>query len=175
MLARFAAASVALCIWDVTSDIGLPAFLVLACDEDGVAGVEPELGSACHASSDVALSRALAEAAQSRVTRISGARDDFAPESFNIAERAARDHSARRLLSTAPVARYRHQSRAETPEADLEAALAALSRCGISQVACIDLSKPDIGIPVVRIVIPHLEGPWPSGGQPLGARARAAA
>jgi len=175
MLARFAAASVALFIWDVTTDIGLPTFLVLACDEDGVAGVEPEFGSACHASADVALSRALAEAAQSRVTRISGARDDYAPESFDLAARTARDHAARRLMRIVPPGRFRGQSRAATPEAELDAALAAVSRCGIPQVACIDLSREDVGIPVVRIVIPDLEGPWSPGGQPLGTRARAAA
>ena len=158
MLGKLAAATVAVRIWDVTTDIGLPAFLVLTCDEDGVAGVEAEAGSACHASADVALSRALAEAAQSRVTRISGARDDYVPESFGIAARAARDDAARRMLRTRPASRFRWRDRAATPEADLAAALAGLSRCHISQVACIDLSRAEIGIPVVRIVIPGLEG-----------------
>ena len=174
MLAKLAAASVAVCLWDVTTDIGLPAFLVLTCDEDGVAGVEPEFGSACHANADVALSRALAEAAQSRVTRISGARDDYAPESFEIPACAARHHAGRRLLQTVPVRRFRGREQAETSEGELEAALAGLSRCGMPQVACIDLSREDIGIPVVRIVIPGLEGPWQGDGQPLGVRARAA-
>jgi YcaO-like protein with predicted kinase domain len=182
MLGKLAAASVAVRIWDVTTDIGLPAFVVLTCDADGVAGVEPESGSACHASADVALSRALAEAAQSRVTRISGARDDYAPESFSIAARAARDDAARRLLRTRPASRFHRRDRAATPEADLADALSALSRCRISQVACIDLSRAEIGIPVVRIIIPGLEGPGlegpglgrpsPADGQPPGARVR---
>ncbi len=159
MLGKLAAASVAVRIWDVTTDIGLPAFLVLTCDEDGVAGVEPESGSACHASADVALSRALAEAAQSRVTRISGARDDYAPESFGFVARGARDDAARRWLRTRPAARFHRRDRAATAEADLAAALAGLSRCRISQLACIDLSRAEIGIPVMRIVIPGLEGP----------------
>jgi ribosomal protein S12 methylthiotransferase accessory factor len=175
MLAKLAAASVDLCIWDVTTDIGLPSFLVLTCDKDGVAGVEPEVGSACHASADVALSHALAEAAQSRVTRISGARDDYLPESFDVAARFARDQAARRLLRTPPARPFCARNRAATPEADLEAALAALLRCGMPQVACIDLSRADIGIPVVRIIVRGLEGPWPTDGQPLGIRARDAA
>ncbi len=175
MLAKLAAAAVALRIWDVTTDIGLPAFLALTCDEDGVAGAEPEFGSACHASADVALSRALAEAAQSRVTRISGARDDYAPESFDIVARAARDRAAQSLLRTLPTGLFRNRNCAATPEGDLDTALAALSRCGISQVACIDLTQETIGIPVMRIVVPGLEGPWETEGQPLGARGRAAA
>ena len=175
MLAKLAAASVAVCLWDVTTDIGLPAFLALTCDRDGVAGVEPEFGSGCHASADAALSRALAEAAQSRVTRISGARDDYEPESFAIAARAARDLAARRLLRTAPAGPFRSRHCAPTPEADLDAALAALARHGMPAVACIDLTRDEIGIPVMRIVIPGLEGPWETDGQPLGLRARAAA
>ena len=175
MLAKFAEASVAVRLWDVTTDIGLPVFLALACDEDGTAGVEPEFGSACHASADVALSRALAEAAQSRVTRISGARDDYSPESFHVAARATRDHAARYLLRTVPAARFRRQDRAEAPAADLDAALEALSRRGLTQVLCINLIRPEVGIPIVRIVIPGLEGPWLSKGHPLGVRARAGA
>jgi YcaO-like protein with predicted kinase domain len=175
MLARLAAASIDVRIWDVTTDIPLPAFLVLICDADGVAGVEPEFGSGCHASADVSLSRALAEAAQVRVTRISAARDDFSPESFDFAGRAARDDAARQLLQTVPAARFRPRNRAATPEADFDAALTALSHCGISQVACIDLSRAEIGIPVMRIIIPDLEGPWQNEAHPLGARAQAAA
>jgi YcaO-like protein with predicted kinase domain len=173
MLTKFAAASVSVRLWDVTTDIGLPVFLALACDEDGTAGVEPEFGSACHASADLALSRALAEAAQSRVTRISGARDDYSPESFHVTARSTRDHAARCLLRTVPAARFRWRHRAETSEADLDAALDALSRCGMPQVACINLVRQDVGIPVVRIVVPGLEGPWLNKAQPLGVRARA--
>ena len=175
MLAQLAAASVTLCVWDVTTDIGLPAFLVLACDEDGVAGVEPEFGSACHADADLALSSALAEAAQSRVTRISGARDDYMPESFDSAARLARDQAARRLLRSAPIGRFRPSSRAATPEAELQAVLEALSQSGFAQVACIDLTCQDIGIPVVRIIIPDLEGPCPPSGEPCSAHARGTA
>jgi YcaO-like protein with predicted kinase domain len=175
MLAQIAAASVALRVWDVTTEIGLPAFLALACDEDGVAGVEPEFGSACHASADLALAGALAEAAQARVTRISGARDDYLPESFGVAARAARDQAARHLRRTAPAGPFRRRSQAASPEAELDAALTALSRCGMPQVACIDLSRDDIGIPVVRVVVPGLEGPWSGDEELLGPRARAAA
>jgi YcaO-like protein with predicted kinase domain len=175
MLAKLAAAAVAVRIWDVTTDVGLPTFLVLTCDEDGVAGVEPEFGHACHASADLALSHALLEAAQSRVTRISGARDDYSPASFNTTARSVRDRAAGRLLRTTPVTAFRTRHGAETPEADLDAALAALCRCSMAQVACVDLSRTDISLPVMRVIIPGMEGPWPIDGQPLGARARAAA
>ena len=95
LLQAFRRAGVAVRVWDVTSDIRLPSFLCLAASDDGV---EPELGSGCHADADVALSRALTEAAQARLTRISGARDDFAAASYRPAARAGRDEAARRWL-----------------------------------------------------------------------------
>jgi ribosomal protein S12 methylthiotransferase accessory factor len=175
LFARLAAAQVAVRIWDVTTDIGLPVFLVLVSDDDGVAGVEPEFGAGCHASADAALARALAEAAQARVTRISGARDDFTLESFAPAARAERRAVAQGLRRSAPARVFRSRSRAATPEADLDDALAGLRRAGIPQITCVDLSRPEIGIPVVRIIAPDLEGLWEGGGHPLSARARAAA
>ena len=44
------------------------------------------------------------------------------------------------------------------------------------QAAWVDLSQPEIGIPVVRVIVPGLEGPWtPENGEYApGPRARAA-
>ena len=169
LLERFAAAGVLVRIWDITGETGLPAFLALACDADGVAGVEPELGGGCHASADVALSRALAEAAQARVTRISGARDDFSPDTFEAASRAARHEAALRLLRDGAMHRFRARAGAATPEADLEAALAALARAGFGEVVSVDLTRPEVGVPVTRTIIPGLAGPWMEGDEARAA------
>ena len=91
-------------VWDVTSDIALPCFVALAVAPGGVDGVEPELGSGCHADRDVALARALSEAAQARLTRISGARDDFAPESFGDDAKAERQEMAAAVAARAGAA-----------------------------------------------------------------------
>ncbi len=159
LLTRLAAAGASLRMWDITAETGLPAFQALAWDAEGVAGIEPEFGAGCHANADVALARALAEAAQARLTRISGARDDFAPASFAPAARAERQASAEWLSRSRPTRTFRPVHGAATPEADLDNALAALARAGCAQVACVDLSRPDIGIPVARIIVPGLRGP----------------
>jgi YcaO-like protein with predicted kinase domain len=179
LLTRYRAAEVAVGVWDVTSDILLPCFVALAVTPGGVDGVEPELGSGCHADRDVALSRALSEAAQARLTRISGARDDFAPETFGDHAKAERLEmaaawlraSARRSFQDAPGcagATLRH---------DLDAALARLVAAGLRQAAYVDLTRAEFGIPVARVIVPGLEGPWtPAGGDYTpGTRARAAA
>jgi YcaO-like protein with predicted kinase domain len=173
LLHAFRRAGVAVRVWDVTSDIRLPSFLCLAASDDGV---EPELGSGCHADADVALSRALTEAAQARLTRISGARDDFAAASYRPVARAGRDAAARRWLG-APASRVFRAApdcAGATLRHDLDEALRRLRAVGIRQVAWVDLTQPAFGIPVARVIIPGLEGPWtpPEGEYTPGPRAR---
>ena len=44
-------------------------------------------------------------------------------------------------------------------DADLAWELEALRSAGIGQVIVVDLSREEFGIPVVRVVVPGLEGP----------------
>lgn len=179
LLACFAAAGIALAIWDITSDLGIPAFRVLALPGREEPGVEAELGLGCHPDPGVALSRALTEAAQSRVTRISGARDDFAPESYAAPARAARRAAALRALSEAVPPRRRFEAvrgcAAPTIHGDLALLLSRIGAAGLGPAAWVDMTREEIGIPVVRAVVAGLEGtPGPAGGgYAPGARARA--
>lgn len=180
LLALFERAGVRVRIWDVTSDIRLPVFVCLAMAPDPTEGVEPELGSGCHADRDIALARALAEAAQARLTRISGARDDFPVESYDSPVRIARREAARRWLSQSSARRDFRTAptwAGPTLRHDLDIALSCLSDAGLRQAAWVDLTRPEFGIPVGRIVVPGLEGPWtPEFGDYLpGRRARAVA
>jgi ribosomal protein S12 methylthiotransferase accessory factor len=154
-LSRLTAAGANVRLWDITAEPGIPVFMALAWDADGISGIEPESGAGCHASADVALARALAEAAQARLTRISGARDDFAPASYAPAVRAERQAAAEFLARAKPTRPFRPVAAATTPEADLENALARLP----GPVARVDLTRRDIGIPVARIVAPNLRAP----------------
>jgi ribosomal protein S12 methylthiotransferase accessory factor len=60
----------------------------------------------------------------------------------------------------------------DTVDADLAAVLARLRRIGIPTVVAVDLTKPEIGIPVIKIVIPGLEYFSPFIGYEPGRRAR---
>ncbi len=183
LLPRFAAAGVDVGVWDVTSDIGLPAFACLAVSAQGgdwgTDGVAPELGFGCHADRDVALSRALAEAAQARLTVISGARDDIGAGGYRDSGLLLQHRAARTWLQ--PPGRRNFRSiptvAGETLADDLDAALACLARAGLGRVICFDLTQPAIGIPVVRVIVPGLEGPWapPGGEYHPGVRAQALA
>jgi YcaO-like protein with predicted kinase domain len=178
LLARFAAASVAVCLWDVTSDISVPTFLALVTNHNDQEGVEPELGSGCHPDPDVALARALVECAQARLTRISGARDDFPPESYDRRARLHRHEIAARWLRMQPAGDFRRRRGCASPtvQGDLEAVLLCLGQAGFEQVIFVDLGRPDIGLAISRVIVPGLEGPWePDSPHVPGPRARAAA
>ncbi|MEO1370369.1 MAG: YcaO-like family protein, partial [Acidobacteriota bacterium] len=74
LIDRIRGAGMKMAAFDLTFDLGLPVVLV-----DVVARDLPHIwrGAGCHLSPSVAFSRALTEAAQARLTYISGARDDI--------------------------------------------------------------------------------------------------
>ena len=61
----------------------------------------------------------------------------------------------------------------ESFEEDIAWQLERLRGVGIAQVAAVDLTKPEFGVPVVRVVIPGLEGLDHSPKFVPGTRARA--
>ncbi len=162
LLDRFARSGVEIGLWEVTSDAGVAAFCCVAVDRDG-GGTEPELGAGCHPAREIALLRALSEAAQSRTTRIAGSRDDFAPDSYGQTARSARQAAARDWLATAPRRDYgaAPDFAGASIEADIQGLLERLRDLGLRQVLRLDLTKPEIGIPVARMVVPGLEGAFP--------------
>lgn len=171
MLQRCRAADLEVVIWDVTSDLAMSAFLVLLTDP--LDRIQAELGAACRPDPDSALAAALAEAAQARATTISGARDDMTPESFEPSALRARAQQAAVWRGVAP--RRRFDTVAACDGADpVVAVLGRLAMAGMEQAACVTLTRPDIGLPVVRVVVPGLEGPWtePGGEYFAGARAK---
>jgi ribosomal protein S12 methylthiotransferase accessory factor len=180
LLDRFAAAGIALRAFDVTSDIQVASVLCLAGPAGDDDEIQPELGSGCHPDPIVALSRAASEAAQVRLTRIAGARDDLLPESYEALPRGNRARAARAWLRAARPdgggrdCRSLPSCATPTLRGDLAAMLGCLAAIGLDEAIWVDLTHPGIGIPVVRVVVPGLEGPaTPTGGGYVpGARAR---
>ena len=163
LLDRFAQAGVMVAVWEVTSDIGLPVFLCRILQEDsGLSNtVRPAAGMGCHLVREVALLRALTEAAQSRLTFIAGARDDMPrqgyeefldPKTYEIWRNAMAPTASGRNFSDAPS--YHGRSFDE----DLRLQIDRLRSVGIDEIVSVDLTKPEFKIPVVRVVIPGLEG-----------------
>jgi YcaO-like protein with predicted kinase domain len=162
LLAKYDAAEIAVRVWNVTTDIGIAAFL---CEIRDLSAGDPQRlrrfhGSGCHADRAIALSRALTEAAQTRLTYIAGIRDDLSPAEYQEAPGAEIGDALLDALAreTAPVRFGAVPSfAADDLTEDLRWALGRLAEVGLERVVAVDLTRPEFAIPVVRLVIPDLE------------------
>ncbi len=178
LIARFGRAGVEVGVWDVTSDVGLPTFLcrIVQSTGDHVATIRPATGCGTHLMKEVALSRALTEAAQSRLTHIAGARDDMPRSAY----RQSLDTEIQRswldtIRHGRPVRGFNSLPSwgGRSLRADLDEILGRLAKVGLDEVIVVDLSRAELGIPVVRVIVPGLEGVDSSPDYLLGARGRA--
>jgi YcaO-like protein with predicted kinase domain len=177
LLDRLAAAGIDVMAWDATSDVGVASFYCLLVGRQ-TRFADPEFGSGCHPSRAIALSRALTEAAQARTTYIAGSRDDFLPALYSGAARERRLRDCRGLLaSSAPARAFQDVPAFEADDiaADVDWMLRQLASAGMAQALVVDLTIAKYGLPVVRVVVPGLEGPdkGPHSDYVPGARARA--
>lgn len=156
LLARLRAATLDVALWDATSDIAVPVVVCLVRDpRDGVV----DMGSGCHADREVALLRAVTEAAQARLTRIAGAREDLGADAYP--DDPGVDRGSARWF---PAAGERSFAALPSPataslRGDVAATLAALHRVGLTQAVHVDLTQARFGVPVARVIVPGLEGP----------------
>lgn len=122
------------------------------------------VGWGTHAAPHIAAARALTEAAQSRASFIHGAREDFQEKPvLQLPSGPPLSSPAYRFFAgLEPDTDWRDL--VDTPclpaDTDLERALdaltAALARAGHTMQACVELTRPEIGIPVVKLLVPGL-------------------
>lgn len=178
LLTRYERAGVGVRIWNVTSDTGIATFVCHIREEsdDPRLGIRRFHGAGCHPDRGIALTRALTEAAQTRLAYINGARDDLPfehyaePANVDLAEalldalQAAREPCAHRDLP--------HFAAADVG-GDVRWELDRLQEIGIERVIAVDLTRPELGIPVVRMVVPGLESDCRNPEYLPGKRAQA--
>lgn len=180
LLAKYDEAGIAVRLWNVTTVIGIAVFI---CDIRDASDGDPRQlrrfhGAGCHPDRAIALSRALTEAAQTRLTYIAGIRDDLLPAEYeeppaadivdallDALRRESEPHSFHAVPSFA----------ADDLGEDLRWQLDRLRAAGIERVVAVDLTRPDFEIPVVRLVIPGLDGDIRHPHYTPGPRARRAA
>ena len=175
LLAKFADADIDVVIWDVTSDIAVASFQCLVAGRNEVTGA-PEFGAGSHLCRGVALARALTEAAQARTTYIAGSRDDITAAHYAADTRRQRHESARAIVEEhRPRRSFELTPTLDTDsfEADLDRIRSTLASVGLDEVIAVDLTKPGLRIPVVRVVVPGLEAALegPDADYVPGARA----
>jgi len=158
-----AASGFEIAAWDITSEVGVPAFHCVIVDRSQGTRHHGS-GSGCHPSPGTALVRALTESVQVRLTYVSGARDDIDKIDYatghqkealhRLNAEIARGKSAARRSFHAQGGFHGHDIRD-----DLDWVVERLAAAGLNEVFYVDLSRPDIGIPVVKVVVPGLLGP----------------
>jgi ribosomal protein S12 methylthiotransferase accessory factor len=163
LLVRLDDAEVDVAVWETTSDIGIPSFIATIADRRarGITPLPPTAGSGCHPRREIAVLRAITEAAQGRLTRIAAVREDlddklYSPEAADTANRTfaseVRASQPARSFGAAPT------FDAETFAEDVAWEIERLLRVGLDTVLVVNLTQAAIGVPVVRAVIPGLEG-----------------
>jgi ribosomal protein S12 methylthiotransferase accessory factor len=176
LLQRIAAAGLDCAIFDTSTDVGVAAFRCVIAERPGRLD-HIGVGDGCHPHRGIALLRAVTEAVQTRMTYISGARDDIEPDEFGERAIAQKCGFARALIERAePVRDFRRCPHHFTDDFadDLAHLLARLREVACNQVVALDLTRPEIGVPVVRVVVPGLEAPHDDDGYVPGPRALAA-
>lgn len=172
-LDRFDRAGLSVGMWDITTDVGIPAFTCQIADRHRrPSHIYDAEGMGCHPAPKVALLRALTEAAQGRLASISGSRDE--PARWDPEPQPEPPRGPDADLASGAVRDFRAIPAFESDsfDADVRWELDQLRAAGISEVIVVDLTREEFGIPVVRVIIPGLEGPTTTVRScRLGARA----
>jgi ribosomal protein S12 methylthiotransferase accessory factor len=156
-------------LWNPT-DLGVPTFTAYIWSLNS--GIGTYRGYGCHLDPEIAMIRAITEAAQSRAIFIAAARDDMLRGAFEILKRAD-DVGARSITRRSTLVRLHHIENRATPSfhGDVDVLLGDLQRCGFSAVLARELDATAFEVSVCRVIVPGLETyrfPW----SPTSERAR---
>jgi thioglycine synthase len=160
MQEKFAKAQVEVKVRDITSDIGIPTMAAVADDTLLKDPMLLTIGIGTHTSARIAVMRALTEVAQSRLTQIHGAREDTTLAEMR--KKMGYDRAKRingywfRDNGTVDYSSVK-SSDTDDFKKDIENVIAALEKLGMDRVIIVDLTREEIGVPVVRVIVPGLE------------------
>ncbi|HED34535.1 MAG TPA: hypothetical protein ENJ08_10010 [Gammaproteobacteria bacterium] len=175
---KYQQADISVGVWDTTTDTGICSFYCTIIDRvaQPMRPLYPASGAGCHPCKEVALLRALTEAAQTRLTLMSGSRDDTGLDDYEGAQDQVLQSKVRQWLN--PENHSRHFSEvvdfsSKSFTEDIRWMLRQLKSRGLEDVVVVNLSKPEFDLSVVRVLIPGLEGIADVPGYRPGERARA--
>jgi ribosomal protein S12 methylthiotransferase accessory factor YcaO len=162
LVKRFVDAGIPLLIKNITSkDIGIPTFVA-----SSIEWISPDYGYfakgfGTHPDARVALVRAITEVSQTRAVNIQGARDDLKKIEYK-----QNDEIYKRKWQFIPATKDRNKTirfseiRTSINKDildDIKIILNGLRNAGLKRAIIIDLTKPNLRIPVVRAIVPGLE------------------
>ena len=172
LVEHFDKAGIPLMIKDITSDFGVPTF-----NASSIEWVTHDYGylaegHGTHPDARIALLRAITEVSQTRAANIQGARDDL--RKIRYGENNTDDKRAWQFMPSAKsvkfsqVKTYFHEDILD----DIRFILGRLKAVGLGRAIIVDLTNPELSVPVVRAIVPGLET-FKITKSVMGMRARA--
>ncbi|WP_407392686.1 YcaO-related McrA-glycine thioamidation protein [Methanobrevibacter sp.] len=158
---KFESEGIKIKLMDFTADIKIPTIAASADDTITKDAGLLTLGMGTHLDPEVAVLRALTEVAQSRATQINGAREDTVRADF------AREAGYRRMKKINKIYFQEEENQINlsdienksTPSVteDIEIVKEELISNDIKQILYTDLTRPELDVSVVRVIIPEME------------------
>jgi ribosomal protein S12 methylthiotransferase accessory factor len=163
---RFTNAGINLLVKNITQkDIGIPTFVASSIEWITSDYGYFAIGYGTHLDSRIALVRAITELSQTRALNIQGARDDLKKIQYR-----QNDEIYKRkwqFMPATPLTRKKDEKVVMFSEIstyinhdildDIKFVLSRLKKAGLKRAIIVDLTQSDIGIPVVRAIVPGLE------------------
>jgi YcaO-like protein with predicted kinase domain len=160
LIDRFERAAIRVTVHAYTGALPVPVFFVTTEDTHARDGMLFNGGAGCHLDPEIALLRALTEAAQSRLAVIAGARED-------LDEQVYRRHSSYEELRdylhewssgrpTTPFSGIPNRSSGDNAQ-DLDLLLGILADNGLGLVLATELAPPGLPFTIVKVVVPGSE------------------
>jgi ribosomal protein S12 methylthiotransferase accessory factor len=161
ILKKLEAASIKAYAKDITSDVGITTIGVAIDDETTRDPALLSLGVGTHLIPEVAALRALTEAVQSRLTTIHGTREDTFKAEFARRIGYERMKRLNRRWFTPSGESVRLEDLASVLNQDfledIKYAVKRLTESGFGEVILVDITKPDLRVPAVRVIVPGME------------------
>ena len=175
LIAKFAEHGVEVHLKDLTCDTGIPTIGAAA---DDVATKDPEMltiGVGTHLDPEIAAVRAITEVAQSRATHRDGKKINAQLQRATVQMGYERVKELNRLWfgegrGTVNLSDIPDGSTDDVLD-DIEVVLGRLVDAGFDRVVAVDLTRPELDVPVVRMVIPGMEV-WTMDADREGGRLR---
>jgi ribosomal protein S12 methylthiotransferase accessory factor YcaO len=168
LVRRFTEVGIPLLIKDITQkNIGIPTFVASSIEWISHDYGYFTKGYGTHPDARVALIRAITEVSQTRAANIQGARDDlkkiqykqndeiykrkwqFMPASSILTS----NNNNKNIINFSQISTYVNQDILE----DVNLILYRLKNAGLNRAIIVNLTNPNIGVPVVRAIVPGLE------------------
>ena len=165
LVKKFTNAGLSLLIKDITQqDIGIPTFVASNVEWINSSYGYFAQGYGTHPDAKIALIRAITELSQTRAANIQGARDDSRKikykENDEIYKRKWQFMSSsqnyknnKKTIMFSEIKSYVKKDILE----DIKLILTRLKKAGLKRAIIVDLTNPNVGIPVVRVIVPGLE------------------